>query len=404
MEGAMMKLTRRTLLRTSAATALTGFGGRLALADAVTERRFVLVILRGGMDGLAAVPPYGDRSYRSTRGSLALDDPMRGNGIVDLDGFFGLHPALEPLAPWYRSGELLPVHAVATPYRERSHFDGQDLLENGTDRPRGAGDGWLNRAIGLLDGGERRLGLAVGQTVPLVLRGDTPVASWSPAILPEADDAFLDRLAMMYRKDPVFGPMLAEAVSADAMADSALGGGDRPGSGRGRAQAADLARVAGGMLAAPDGPRIAVLEVSGWDTHAGQGVETGRLARSLTGLAGGLTALRTALGPAWGETVVAVVTEFGRTAAPNGTGGTDHGTAAAALLAGGRVAGGRVLADWPGLASSDLYEGRDLAPTRDLRSVFKAVLQEHLELPATAVDRIVFAGRPIASMGDLLIR
>ncbi len=393
-----MTLTRRTLLGTATATGLSVFGGRLALADAVTNRRFVLVILRGGMDGLAAVPPYGDRFYRQIRGGLAFDDPLRGNGMADLDGFFGLHPALAPIAPWYRAGELLPIHAVATPYRERSHFDGQNLLENGTDRPRGADDGWLNRAIGLLDGGERRLGLAVGQTVPLVLRGDTPVASWSPAVLPEADGAFLDRLAVMYQDDSVFGPLLAEAVSVDAMADSALGGTSR----RGRAQAADLARVAGGMLAAPDGPRIAVLEVSGWDTHAGQGVETGRLARSLTSLANGLTELRAALGPAWHETVVAVVTEFGRTAMPNGTGGTDHGTAGAALLAGGRIAGGRVLTDWPGLGTSDLYEGRDLAPTLDLRSVFKAVLQEHLELTADAVDRAVFAGPPVKPIGKLL--
>lgn len=398
-----MAVSRRAFLGAAACTtALSGFGGRLALADAVTERRFVLVILRGGLDGLAAVPPYGDRSYRQIRGGLAMDDPMRGGGIVDLDGFFGLHPALEPLAPWYRSGELMPVHAVATPYRERSHFDGQDLLETGTDRPQGVRDGWLNRAIGLLDGGDRRLGLAVGQTVPLVLRGDTPVASWTLAILPEADDAFLDRLAMLYRDDPVFGSVLAEAVSVDAMADSALAGANRRGPGRRGAEAADLARVAGGMLAAPDGPRIAVLEVSGWDTHAGQGTQTGRLARSLTGLANGLTELRAALGPAWRETIVAVVTEFGRTAAPNGTGGTDHGTGAAALLAGGRVAGGQVLADWPGLAPRDLYQGRDLAPTLDLRSVFKAVLQEHLALPADAVDRVVFANSRIVPISGLV--
>ncbi len=398
-----MRVSRRALLGGTACTAaLATFGGRLALADAVTERRFVLVILRGGLDGLAAVVPYGDRDYRATRGDLALDDPMRGTGMADLDGFFGLHSALDPLASWYRSGDLLPVHAVATPYRERSHFDGQDLLENGTDRPRGAHDGWLNRTIGLLDGGERRLGLAIGQTVPLVLRGETPVASWAPAVLPEADDAFLERLAMLYRDDTLFGPLLAEAVSADAMADSALAGMDRRGSGRGGANASALARVAGGMLAAPDGPRIAVLEVGGWDTHAGQGTDSGRLARSLSGLADGLETLREALGPAWADTVVAVVTEFGRTAAPNGTGGTDHGTGAAALLAGGRVAGGRVLADWPGLATSRLYEGRDLAPTLDLRSVMASILREHLELSAGAVDRVVFPDSAFAPLSGLV--
>ncbi len=398
-----MRVSRRALLGSSACTAaLAAFGSRLALADAVTDRRFVLVILRGGLDGLAALVPYGDRNYRSTRGSLALDDPMRGSGMADLDGFFALHPALAPLAPWYASGELLPVHAVATPYRQRSHFDGQDLLENGTDRPRGAHDGWLNRTIGLLDGGERRLGLAIGQTVPLVLRGDQPVASWSPAILPEADDLFLDRLAAMYQDDPLFGPLLAEAVSADAMAESALAGMDRRGTGRDGANAAALARVAGGMLAAPDGPRIAVLEVGGWDTHAGQGTESGRLARSLTELAAGAEALREALGPAWRQTVVAVVTEFGRTAAPNGTGGTDHGTGAAALLAGGGVAGGRVLADWPGLSRTALYEGRDLAPTLDLRAVLASLLRDHLDIPADALDRVVFPGQSVRPLSGLV--
>ena len=398
-----MRVSRRALLGSTACTAaLAAFGSRLALADAVTDRRFVLVILRGGLDGLAALVPYGDRNYRSTRGSLALDDPMRGSGMADLDGFFALHPALAPLAPWYASGELLPVHAVATPYRQRSHFDGQDLLENGTDRPRGAHDGWLNRTIGLLDGGERRLGLAIGQTVPLVLRGDQPVASWSPAILPEADDLFLDRLAAMYQDDPLFGPLLAEAVSADAMAESALAGMDRRGTGRDGANAAALARVAGGMLAAPDGPRIAVLEVGGWDTHAGQGTESGRLARSLTELAAGAEALREALGPAWRQTVVAVVTEFGRTAAPNGTGGTDHGTGAAALLAGGGVAGGRVLADWPGLSRTALYEGRDLAPTLDLRAVLASLLRDHLDIPADALDRVVFPGQSVRPLSGLV--
>ncbi len=400
----MISLTRRGLLGTATAVGMTALGSRLALADAVTDRRFVLVILRGGLDGLAAVVPYGDRHYRATRGSLALDDPMRGTGMTELDGFFGLHPALEPLAPWYRSGELLPIHAVATPYRDRSHFDGQDLLENGTDRPRGAHDGWLNRTIGLLDGGERRLGLAIGQTVPLVLRGDQPVASWAPAVLPEADDAFLERLSMLYRDDLLLGPLLAEAISADAMADSALAGMQRRRTGRGGANPAALARVAGGMLAAPDGPRIAVLEVGGWDTHAGQGTESGQLARSLAGLAEGLAALRESLGPAWRETVVAVVTEFGRTAAPNGTGGTDHGTAAAALLAGGSVAGGPVVADWPGLAPGALYEGRDLAPTLDLRSVLAAVVRQHLEVSDDAIARVVFPGWSVSPYSETIIR
>ncbi len=367
---------------------------RLALAAAAGDRRLVLVVLRGGLDGLAAVAPHGDRDYRSARGALALAEPGRPEGVVDLDGFFGLHPALTPLAPWYAEGALLPIHAVATPYRERSHFDAQDLLDNGTARPRGAADGWLNRALGLFGGGDRRLGLAVGQGIPLVLRGAVPVASWQPSSLPAADPAFLHLVQALYRDDPLLGSALTEGMRAAEMADHALGEtgmAARPGGGMNpRAAARMLAETAGRMLADPDGPRIAVFELPGWDTHAGQGAATGRLALALSALADSLTALRTALGGAWGQTAIAVVTEFGRTVAPNGSGGTDHGTATAAVLAGGAINGGRVLADWPGLGGQALHQGRDLAPTTDLRAVYKGLLHEHLGFPRAVLDRVVF--------------
>ncbi len=395
-----------------AGTALAMFGPRVALARAATEKRFVFVILRGALDGLAAVPAYGDPAYRSARGALACAEPGQSDGALDLDGRFGLHPALQPLQAMYQAREMLVVHAVATPYRARSHFDAQDLLENGTARPRGAADGWLNRSLGLLGGGrsgDQRLGLAVGQTVPLVLRGTVPVGAWAPQQLPELNGDFLSRLAALYAPDPVLGPAIREGLRAQAMTDSVLrdgeGGGRMAQGGngaRGPRSVAAAAQAVGRLLAAPQGARVAVIEIGGWDTHAGQGVLTGRLAPVLRMLADGLAALKTALGPAWRETVVAVATEFGRTVAPNGTNGTDHGTASAAFLLGGAVAGGRVAGPWPGLAADRLLEGRDLAPMTDLTAVLKAVLVGHLGLPLDAVDRVVFpdsaAVRPLPDL------
>lgn len=397
----------------AAGATMAALGPRAALARAATDKRFVFVILRGALDGLAAVPPFGDPAYRSARGALAFAEPGRNDGALDLDGRFGLHPALEKLHAMYQAREMLVVHAVATPYRARSHFDAQDLLENGTTRPRGAADGWLNRALGLLGGGrsgDQRLGLAVGQTVPLVLRGATPVGAWAPQQLPELNVDFMARLAQLYAPDPVLGPAIREGMRAQAMNDSVLRDGEvggrmaQGGNGpRGPRSVAAAAQAVGRLLGAAQGPRVAVIEIGGWDTHSGQGLLTGRLAPVLRMLGDGLGALKTALGPAWRETVIAVATEFGRTVAPNGTNGTDHGTAGAAFLLGGAVAGGRVIGTWPGLAPNRLLEGRDLAPTTDLTGVLKAVLIGHLGLPLDAVDRVVFPGAAaVAPLPDLL--
>ena len=400
----MTTLSRRVLLgRLAAAAALAGLP-RLSLAAAATDRRLVVVILRGALDGLAAVPPYGDRDYRAARGGLALAAPGSADGIVDLDGFFGLNPALAPLHDFYARRELLVVHAVATPYRDRSHFDGQDLLENGTATPHQASSGWLNRAIGLMQGADRTTGLAVGQTVPLLLRGAMPVSSWAPSRLPALDDAFLDKVADLYRGDPLFAQALAESERSHGLAQQTLGDDARPMMGGDRAQLVKaVAGDAGKLLAAEDGPRVAVLEAYGWDTHANQGTDKGRLTTALAGLADGLTALAAGCGPAWGKTVVLAITEFGRTVAMNGTAGSDHGTASVALLLGGAVAGGKVVGTWPGLAADRLYQGRDLAPTGDLRAVAKAVLVGHLGLPRAAVEGAVFPrSAKVAALPQLL--
>ena len=391
-------LTRRRLLTRALAGGLVGaLSLRLALAAAPTDRRFVFVILRGGLDGLAAVPPFADPDYALAHGELAIGTPGSAEGAVALDETFGLHPALAPLSEIYAAGELTVLHAVATPYRERSHFDAQDLLENGTASPDGAGDGWLNRTLGAL-GSDDRLGLAVGHTVPLSLRGAAPIESWSPQILPAVDADFLMRLAALYDDDRVLGPAFSAAMAAES-SDEVMQGA----TGLQRANSlAGIAEPVGAKLAAESGPRIAVLELGGWDTHAQQGAASGRLARALTGLAEGLVSLRTGLGQAWNRTAVLVATEFGRTVSVNGTGGTDHGTATVAFLLGGAVAGGRVIAEWPGLSSGALYEGRDLAPTLDLRSVQKAILADHLQIAhATIETSILPDSGDVGALADL---
>lgn len=347
-------------------------GGRGRSADP----RLVLVLLRGGMDGLSTIVPHGDPRYLALRGDLALDE-----GRVDLDGLFSLAPALAPLAPLWADGELLPVHAVATPLRDRSHFDAQDVLETGGSGPADARDGWLYRALAAQDLLPRAVGL--GRSLPLVLRGERPVASVDPLGEELDESGLVGAVAALWAEDPLLGPALEAGIDARAM----VGGAEGEGGARGRG-AQGLAAVRRGveaaarLLVAPEGPRVATLDLPGWDTHAGQ---AGALARRQEALAQGLVGLRQALGPVWADTAVLVVTEFGRTVAPNGTAGTDHGTASAALLLGGAVAGGRVLADWPGLAPAELYEGRDLRPTLDLREVQAALLREHLGLGEAAV-------------------
>jgi len=398
-------LTRRRVLLLGAAGLVTAPGIRLTLAAAPTENRVVVVVLRGALDGLAAVPPYADKDYASQRGSLAFAAPGQEKGCLDLDGHFGLNPALGDLLPLWQQGELAVIHAAATSYRARSHFDGQDMLETG-GATHALADGWLNRALGAMpDAGSRALGLSVGPATPLILRGAAKTGSWEPEhIIPPASQDFLDRLADLYKGDALFGQALGEGLQAQAMSEEVMG--KSAGSAKNLNGAQYLAAAAEGvgrLMADPRGPRVAVLEASGWDTHQGQGLEKGRLALVLKGLGQSLVKLKAALGPAWQRTVVVTVTEFGRTVAVNGTGGTDHGTASVAFLLGGAVAGKRVIADWPGLAQEKLYQGRDLAPTTDLRAVLKTLCQRQLQIDEMTVENRIFPGsRQAPAMGDLL--
>jgi uncharacterized protein (DUF1501 family) len=401
----MSMRTRREFLRAGAnlglgavlASALPGvsFG---ALPGA---RPFVVVILRGALDGLSAVPPFGDPAYADARGPIAIGRPTEPRGALDLNGFFGLHPALPLLHERWQAGELLVAHAVASPYRERSHFDGQNVLENGGDRPSGSASGWLNRVLGALP--TRNVdGLALGQNVPLILRGPVPVGSWAPSKLPEADSELITRLRDLYSDDAILSARLDEATRMEALADdeapsdSAMA---KPKSeGVGRLQ--EIAETAGRMIAAPAGPRVAVFDATGWDTHAGEGAAEGQLAGRLSGLDKVLDALRLGLGTEWSRTAILVCTEFGRTVQVNGTRGTDHGTGAAAFVLGGAVRGGRMLADWPGLKERQRYEGRDLRATTDLRALAKGLIRDHLGVPDRALPEVFPGSESVPAIRD----
>jgi len=312
-------------------------------------------------------------------------------------------PALAPIEPYYRNGELLIVHASGNGYQTRSHFDAQDLMESGLAVKHGQSDGWLNRALALLQKGNARLGLAVGGAVPLVLRGPVQVASWEPEGFQAADSDFITALGPLYAKDSLLGPALKEGVKAQSFSDTVLGDDmGKGGMGFGPNAFKPLAESAGKLLAAPDGPRIAALDMGGWDTHVNQGAESGRLAQNFAGFADGLDAMAQAMGPAWKETVLVAVTEFGRTVAVNGNNGTDHGTASALFVMGGRVKGGRVAGDWPGL--DRLEDDRDLRVAVDSRTVMKGILRDHLGIDAAALDSRVFPDTSGLKPFDGLIR
>jgi len=394
-----MKASRRALLGL-ASTFVLG-RSRLAFADALApaaEARLVVVLLRGALDGLAAAPPYGDPDYARHRGDLAVAEPGQDGGALDLGGMFGLHPRLANLHRMYTAGEALLVHAVAGPWRSRSHFEAQDLLEAGASQRMESG--WLNRALRFLppepEGASRRA-MAVGVEVPLLLRGATQVGSFAPAGRARLEASLWAELASLTSHDPLLSPAFQEGLRARGYSAAVLAGTEPP---PGDANAFPaLAAAAGRLLAQPNGPRIAALELVGWDTHAFQ---PARLLGPLGQLDDGLAALQAQLGQAWRQTAVLVVTEFGRTVRVNGTRGTDHGTAGCAFLAGGAVAGGRVLADWPGLAEARLFQDRDLAPTRDLRAIAKGLLRHHLHLPDAALAQAFPDSGAIAPEAGLL--
>ena len=399
--------TRRDALVGSGALFAWAFAPKLARAEG-RDPRVLVIVLRGALDGLAMVAPVGDPDWVSLRGDKALLIDGK-TPALPLDSFFALNPAMPNLHRLYQAQQATIVHATASPYRERSHFDGQDVLESGFTRAGARDSGWLNRALSLLetDGrvnprGSRGRAFALGPVTPLVVRGSAPIMTWVPQqLLPAGQDTQM-RLLELYRHTD---PKLARALEGrrDLVALTQGGGMDTltppreveptaTGIARVRRYFADAGGAAAKYLAQPDGPRVGALGFVGWDTHINEGAVGGALAGLLGALDEAIAAIEKGMGDVWNETVVAVVTEFGRTARINGTDGTDHGTATVAVLAGGALHGGRVIADWPGLKAANLYEGRDLKPTIDLRAVLKGVLKDHLRLDERALATRVFPG------------
>src|SRR5581483_2206331 len=385
--------SRRELLLASGTLFAWANLPKLAYAEG-RDPRFLTIVLRGALDGLATVAPVGDPDWVTLRGDEAL--AYRGKTPpLKLNDYFALNPAMPSLHGMFQANEAIIVHACATPYRERSHFDVQDLLESGLPKPAISDTGWLNRLLtglrsaGRVDPRGSRV-FAVGPVTPLIARGPAPVLSWSPQRVAPASDDTVQRLLDLYRHSDM---KLASALEDGSRVAAIEQSGDMtkgpkpnvPGPAQVRAYFADAAGNAAKFLAQPDGPRIGALALDGWDTHINEGIATGRLSQLLGALDGALAAVKINMGPAWRETVVALATEFGRTARINGTDGTDHGTATVALLVGGALKGGRVIADWPGLKEADLYEKRDLKPTTDLRAVLNGVLKDHLR----ADDRLL---------------
>lgn len=374
---------RRSIMAGTLALGAVGIAlPRMAFAQSASETNLLFVLLRGAADGMAMAAPVGDPGFATLREPALAEY----EGARRADAMFAIHPALDQVGTAFESGEALFVHATATSYRERSHFDGQNLLETGAATPSSTSDGWLNRLTALVgeqNGGARApSALAIAPTMPLALRGSAPASSYAPSALPQASDAFMDRVSRLYAADPQLGGLWSRALETQEMAsDDSL---------RNLRDARAAGELAASLMQGEEGARIAMIELGGWDTHANQQGAFRRQASQLDALLG---SYRSGMRLAWDRTLIMVVTEFGRTARFNGTGGTDHGTASAALLMGGSVDGGRVAADWPGLRANDLYEGRDLKPTIALENVLAGAVAEHMSLdPAQALARL-FPGR-----------
>jgi uncharacterized protein (DUF1501 family) len=379
---------RRSFIGASVASALTlALSPRMAFAKAETDKRFVFIIQRGAADGLGIVAPVGDPAFVGARGDLAADFAT----AAKLDSMFALHPELSVLGGLYTKKQALFAHAVASPYRDRSHFDGQNVLESGGTSAYQVKDGWLNRLLGVLPPTEAKA-IAVSATVPLALRGRHDVSSYAPSGLPQASDDLMQRVTMLYQGDSQLHALWSEAMNTRQLTSDLAGGGG--------ANAAATGALAARLLAPADGARIAMIETGGWDTHTQQ---RQRLAGQLKGLDAMIAALQTGLGPLWNDTMVLVATEFGRTVAVNGTGGTDHGTGTAAMLIGGGVRGGRVLADWPGLSPAALFEARDLKPTMQLDAFIGGAVAGHFGVdPARTMAALFPETKRVAAVRGLV--
>lgn len=378
-------LDRRHFLYGSAAASLALLPGA-AVARAETDRRLVIIIQRGAQDGLHALPPYAERSYYDGRPRISVPPPGSEGGALKLDGSFGLHPSLSGLHTLYQEGELIVAPAVATRYRSRSHFDAQNLLENGSSEPFGASTGFLNRALVSLGASGDRTAVTVGLAAPLILQGPANTRTFAPSETALLSSDFVSRLQTAYSGDPVLSGAFESAIADSRMIS--LKPQEARSINRGK-NIAHTSHVIGTLLRRKDGPRIAVLESNGWDTHDGINFRSRKLFADLDA---SIIALKKALGPVWNKTVVVTLSEFGRTARENGSKGTDHGTGGTTFLAGGAVRGGRIIGDWPGTRDSDLFMGRDLYPANSTEGLLKGVLHDQLSVTEAALETRVFPG------------
>jgi uncharacterized protein (DUF1501 family) len=403
-------LSRRSALAYAASLGVSvSFVGRAAHAGSerdLASRKLVVVVCRGGMDGLSVSPPVGDPNYASLRERIAIAPFGQPGGALKLDDTFGLHPALASVHRLALAGQARIVPAVATPDRARSHFEAQDVLESGATTAYGAGSGWLNRTLQALAPARKIEALAVSGNMPLILRGPVQAGSWSPGGLEGHDQRLPRILADLYAKDPLLGPALASGLQTQDMAKAAAsmaqlqanmqasGMPAQPAPAAQPRQNPDAARQVGTTVAKfmqePNGPQIVAISIDNFDTHANQGAAQGLLAQRLAYLDSVLGGLSDGLGAEWNNTVVVAATEFGRTARVNGTGGTDHGTASTALVLGGALKRTGIVGDWPTLQPAKLFENRDTAPTLDMRALFKGVLAEHLGIERRALDTQIF--------------
>lgn len=393
--------SRRALL---GAGLSVSFLGAPALAQAGRTPLLVVVVCRGGMDGLSVAPPVGDSAYAGLRRGIAIP----AEAALKLDGTFGLHPALAGIHGLAAKGQARIAPAIASPDRARSHFEAQDVLESGATSVYGAGSGWLNRTVSAVSASRPVKALSVGATAPLILRGPAPASSWSPGRIAESSPRLPALLSELYTDDALLGPAFARGLETEGMAKVATAGMAPPGAGQpllrqGQQAAKGLGKSLAGFMTQPGGPQIAAVSADGFDTHANQGAAQGQLAARLLFLDALVMGVQEGLGPAWTDTIVVCVTEFGRTARVNGTNGTDHGTGSTAILAGGALKPGGIVGDWPTLAENALFEGRDLRPTVDTRSLFKGLLRDHLGIDRAALERDVFPdSATAAAIGGLV--
>jgi len=379
-------LTRRFFLGAGGGAIAALAMPRMAFARANTDRRFVFIIQRGAAHGLSILGPTVDPQHASIRGDFDQDLHIG----TRLGSFFTLHPALAEAAKMYAAEQALFVHAVASPYRDRSHFDGQNVLETGGSSAYQLADGWLNRLLALLPASDSSA-LALSDTVPMALRGPNRVSSYAPSKLRGPSEDLLQRISAMYDTDHQLHGLWSEAVATRMSAADVENSGQ---------SGTTIGNVAAKLLSGNSGARIAMIETNGWDTHSAQ---RGRLAAQLKNLDGIVSGIKTGLGADWSNTLVIAATEFGRTVRPNGTAGTDHGEASVAMLFGGAVAGGKIIADWPGLAAAALYEGRDLKPTTRLDALIGGAISQHYGLESARVMETLFPESGRAAIAQRMI-